>query len=205
MVSYSNSSIPDFTLSEIELIRQGNSSAVSSFIKVCEPFIKRFANKFAPPNSFNYDELIQAGRIAAINAVRCFNKNKGNLFGYVYKSIITGIHEEGRRAKRRIQFVCWSEVHPNEDYFSNRFGVKHEEFDMLVRKDALPIIQKRISQWRAGLSTQKQKVIDLIFYRGMNQSQAASQMTLSRTRIGQIMREILDSGKICLADIAELN
>jgi RNA polymerase sigma factor (sigma-70 family) len=205
MVSYSQGGKHSFSCSQIQSIKQGNSPAISTFMKACEPYIEGFACKFAHPKSLNHSELVQTGRIAALHAAKCFQQDRGSFWSYVRKSIVRAIYQEGRRSNQGIRLRFWSEIGPAENCIAGRMSAEHEEFEMLDRKDALPIIQERISKWRKRLSSQKQEVIELIFFRGMNQSQAASEMKLSRARIGQIMRETLESAKICLADIAELN
>lgn len=206
MVSYSKTSNSDFALLDVQEIKKDNFPEITHFIEACEPIIAKFASQFSKPNSPDFEDLMQEGRLAALRVVKCFPRGKDNFEYYVRKSIKNAIFLEGRIAKRQIK--------NNKLYYSsgtcrNLFDASvsstYDGFEQIERDDALPVIKSKINKWRKSLSPQKQKIIDLVFYRGMKQIQVASKIGLTRSRVGQIMREILESGKICLADVAELN
>ena len=208
MVSFSNQNISEFSFSEIKKIKQGRNIFVSAFLEFFDPFIKMLAREFARSNTFNFDELEQEGRIAALYAAKCFHSEESNFKYYIQKSIRNAIYLVGRRDKRRAgkgRLCYFSEFDPNQKFFTFSASSIHDGFEQVERMDALPVIKSKINSWRKGLSPQKQQIINLVFYKGMKQIQAASYLGLSRARIGQIMREILKSGKVCLRDIAELN
>lgn len=206
MVSYSKTCKSDFALIDVQEIKKGSFPEITHFIKVCETIIAKLASRFSKPNSPEFEDLMQEGRIAALRAAKCFPWKKGNFEYYVRKSIKNAIFLEGRIAKRQIK--------NNKLYYSSETCRKlldasvsstYDGFEQVDRDDALPVIKSKINKWRKSLSPQKQKIIDLVFYGGMQQIQAASKIGLTRSRVGQIMHEILENGKIRLADIAKLN
>ena len=206
MVSYSKTSSSDFALLDVQEIKKGNCPEITHFIEVCEPIIAKLASRFSKPNSPDFEDLMQEGRLAALRAAKCFPWGKGNFEYYVRKSIKNAIFLEGRIAKRQIKnnkLYYSSETCRN--LFDTSVSSTYDGFGQIERDDALPVIKSKINKWRKSLSPQKQKIIDLVFYRGMKQIQAASKIGLTRSRVGRIMHEILESGKIRLADIAELN
>lgn len=208
MVSYSKSNISGISFLDIEQIKQGNESAIDWFIGVCETTIAKIANQFAIPKTFNHDALMQAGRISALNAARCFQAKKGNFAGYIRKAIVNAVYYESRKEKRRIEkrhLAYMSELDLSQGCLERCVGVDDGGLEEIDRKDAQAVIKLKIDKWRKSLSSRRQKIIDLVFYQRMNQTQAASHIGLTRSRIGQIMHKILENGKIHLADIAELN
>jgi len=208
MVGYSKSNISGVSFLDTEQIKQGNESAIDWFIEVCETTIAKIATQFAIPKTFNHDALMQAGRISALNAARCFQAKKGNFAGYVRKAIVNAVYYESRKEKRRIErrhLAYMSELDLSQGCLERCVGIDDGGLEEIDRKDAQAVIKLKIDKWRKSLSPRKQKIIDLVFYRGVKQIQAASKIGLTRSRVGQIMHEILESGKIRLADIAELN
>jgi len=206
MVSYSVAADADLALLEVQEIKQSNFPDVTHFIKACEPIIAKFARKFSKPNSPDFEDLMQEGRLAALRAMRCFPTGKKNFEYYVRRSIKNAIFLVSRIAKRQNKnnkLYYLSETCRN--LFDTSVNSTYDGFEQIERDDALPVIKSKINKWRKNLSPQKQKVIDLVFFQRMKQIQAASKMGLTRSRVGQIMHEILESGKIHLADIAELN
>lgn len=202
MASSSNQGFFEFSSSDIQKIKQGRNFYVSVFLRSFEPFINKYAKRFAVPNTYNFDELVQAGITAAYDAVKSFHSRKGNFKCYIEKSIKNAIFLEGRKNKKRAEK---ENLYSSLNFFTSRISSVHARFEQIESEDVLPVIKSKIAEWRVGLSPQKQKVLGLVFYKGMKQIQAASYLGLSRARIGQIMKEILKSGRICLADIAELN
>jgi len=206
IVSYTNTTSSKFAFLDTQQNKKGNCPEITHFIEACEPIIAKLASRFSKPNSPDFEDLMQEGRLAALKAAKCFPWRKGNFEYYVRKSIKNAIFLEGRIAKRQIK--------NNNLYYSSETCRKlldasvsstYDGFEQVDRDDALPVIKSKINKWRRSLSPQKQKIIDLVFYRGMQQIQAASKIGLTRSRVGQIMHEILENGKIRLADIAELN
>ncbi|MHC4395732.1 MAG: sigma-70 family RNA polymerase sigma factor [Planctomycetota bacterium] len=206
MVSYSKTSGSDLALLEVPEIKKGDFSEITHFIEACEPIIAKFASQFSTLNSSDFEDLMQEGRLAALRAVKCFPRGKNNFEYYVRKSIKNAILLEGRIAKRKSKN---NKLYYSSDACRNLFDASvnstYDGFEQIESDDVLPVIKSKINKWRKSLSPQKQKIIDLVFYKRMKQSQAASKMGLTRSRVGQIMHEILGSGKIHLADIAELN
>ena len=206
MVSYSKTSNTDLALLEVPEIKKGDFPEITQFIKTCEPIIAKFARQFSKPNSPDFEDLMQEGRLAALRAMRCFPRGKNNFEYYVRKSIKNAIFLVGRIAKRQNKN---NKLYYLSDTCRNLFDTSvsstYDGFEQIESDDALPVIKSKIDKWRKNLSPQKQKIVDLVFFQSMKQLQAASHIGLTRSRVGQIMQEIIESGKIHLADIADLN
>ncbi len=205
MVKIANQVISGLSLVDIQKeAKQGDERAVCTFLDVMDPIIEGTARKFACPGSFNYDALIQDGRVAAVNALEHWVPEKGSLKAYVRKSVTNGVYKVGRLSKRvRLRERSLFGDEESLDVF--QMEVSDEGLEEFERQDALPVIKARVREWVRGLSASKRKIIELIFYRGMNQSQAARLMGISRARVGQILKEIAKCGRFALAELSCLN
>lgn len=206
MVSYSTQSISIYRYSNIRDIQSGNESITVSFLDSCDPIIIRYTRKFAAPGSFHYDDLMQTGKLAALKAAKKFEIGRGNFGGYVTKSVANAIYTIGRR--RRLEhsiFTYESDLEPEQNCLDSLASIDHNGFEQVDREDALPVIKSRISEWRKTLTPKKNQIIDLIFGRGFNQSQAASKMGLSRQNISKMLKGILENGGLSLVGLEVLN
>lgn len=66
-------------------------------------------------------------------------------------------------------------------------------------------VRPRMAEWLQRLPEQKQRVVELVYYRGLNMAQTARSMGISRARVSQINREIMESGCLALEDVASMN
>ncbi len=193
--------------SQIPKIREGDSLAICRFIQSFTPFIKRIANKFAKQNSYQHDLLRQIGEECAIEAVYNWHPEKRNLEPYVKRSIRNGIYYECRKSKRLNEhekpFSDIADSQDNNTFLEPEFIDRG--FDEIDRADFRPILHEKIHTWMHSLSLQKRKIIELVFFQSMNQSRAAEKMGLSRARVSQLINEIINQGRISLAEIAYLN
>lgn len=206
MVSYSTQNISSYTPSNIQDVQQGKESVVVNFLRSCDPIIDHFSRKFAAPKSFDYDDLMQIGRLTALKAAKQFETGKGKFGGYVTTSIANAIHTVERRKRLEHSiFTYESDLDPEQNRLDSLASIDHNGFEQVDRKDAMPLLRSRLSEWRKTLSPKKNRVIDLIFGQESNQSQAASKMGLSRQRISRMLKGILENGKLYLADLEALN
>ncbi len=204
MVAYTNKSISGYTPSEIRGIQSKDKTANSIFLRSCEFIVASYASKFAKPKTFHYDDLMQTGRLAALESAWQFEIGKGNFAGYITTSIRNAIYTVGRQRRYWSSLlVNESDLNPEQKRFD--YSTEHDGFAKVDREDALSKIKSKISEWRKTLSPKKNQVLDLLFGRGMNQSQAASKMGLSRQNISKMLIGILENGRVALADLEVLN
>ncbi len=200
MVTYTNKSISDYTPPEIRGIQSRDETANSVFLKACEFLIERYARKFAGPREFHFDDLMQTGRLAALEAAWQFEIGKGYFAGYITTSIRNAIYTVGR--KRQIE----RKFYTNESSLNskqNRFDspIEHDGFERVDREDSLTKIRSKISEWRKTLSPKKNQLIGLIFDRRLNQLQAAAEMGTSRQNVNKMLQSIVDSGRQVLSGL----
>lgn len=202
MVSYSNTTNPNSS--------DCDDAYLSTLLKTYQPIIFKRADKFARRGTYNHDLLVLKGQEAVFKAACLWDSRRGAMKPYISQAIRNDIYEECRRTHRREKFERLFSSYESEYALDPEFDVadilpglqkEHDGFDEVDHKDALPVIHG----WLAGLSQQERRLIDLMFFAGKNQSQAATEMGLSKSRVNQLYAGILTVGKIALADIGYLN
>ncbi len=205
MIAITEEAIPSFLSVDIPKVTEGDFVAILDFVDIVDKISEKHARQFACIKSFNYDVLIQAGRISALRAVNQWPNSSGNIEGYVRKAIKNGILKECREFKRISKheiFISSGDCKGRLNWTAIDRGVIHDGFGQIDREDALPSIKRKVQEWLADFPEQKRKVINLIFYQDFNQSQTSDTIGLSRARVGQIVKEVLESGRTVLADLA---
>lgn len=208
MYSISESTRQSISTLSISKIKNRDYSAVRDFLESYDPIIQKIADRFARKRSYDHDLLVQIGHEAAYNAICKRPLSEENIEPYICRAIRNGIYEECRKNKRIHDLECPLSVYKTrsgEDDNNFDRATAHDGFDEVDRVDALPVIRVNISVWIKELSEQKRKLIGLVFFENMNQSQAAKEMGLTRARVNQLYSEILGVGRIALASIAHLN
>ena len=208
MDEISKSTYRSIPVSLISKIKSRDFFAVRGFLEAYNSKILKIANRFARRGSFDHDLLVQIGSEAAYNAICTCQLSKGNIEPYVCRAIRNGVYEECRKVKRLHKLVCPLSFFKNEQVSPEKnfeIETQNDGFDNVDRQDAWPVMQRKIHLWLEGLSEQKRKLIGLVFFGNMNQSQAAKEMGLTRARVSQLYSEILEDGRITLASIAHLN
>lgn len=200
--------LSNFSFSRSGSIELGHPSDTVPFIETVDLICKGLARRYAAPSSPDYDDLMQIGRAAAINAAKRLDIGVGNSRAYIRRSIKNGIFAENRKIRRihgHEVLIPLFEESSRENCGIRGEGVEHDGFELVDRADALPVVKAKVHAWLGELSSTKRQVIELVICRGIKKSDVAEKMGLSKTRIGQIVNEAMQNGRYALSDIAYLN
>jgi len=194
---------------QFALLKRGDRQAFADFINRWKPKVREIVARLAPltsRQSFDRESLCQAGYEAIWRAVKAIDDCDAGFQTYVATSIANAMKNHIRQTSRRASHeTLW----PNE-YFatgsiSDRLVTADPGLVELERQDALVVVRARIAAWLRSLSERKQKLVDLVYYNGLNMAVAAHELGVSRARVSQLHREIVTSGRFALADIAWMN
>ena len=149
MVAITEEAIPSISSVDIQKITEGDLVATSNFVDVVDNISEKYARQFTRAKSFNYEILMQAGRISALRAVNHWHNSNDNLEGYVRKSIKNGILKECREFKRISKheiLVSSGDCKSRLNWTSLDRGVTHDGFEQVDREDALPSIKREVQE-----------------------------------------------------------
>jgi RNA polymerase sigma factor (sigma-70 family) len=208
MVTNSDRFMSDISLSEIQKVRIGDYFAIQKYCNVVEPVIRRIARRFSANNMHRFDELVQEGRLTAINAANHWCPERGRIEPYVIRSIRNGMLYFCRSEHRVQSYAMIESSIPRQ--FEDQKGILNYvavdgEYSTVDDEDALPVIKEAIQRWLKQLPAKKRQVIELVYFQGLNQSSAAERLGITRSRVGQIIQEIFTHAKIALVDVTYLN
>ena len=185
------------------------SRAFAEFIACWKPKVQEIVVRLAPftsRRSFDYDALCQAGYEAVWRAVKAIGDCDRGFQTYVTTAIANAVKNHMRQISQRASHeVLWPDEYFATGSISERLVTADAGLAELEREDMLAAVRPRVAEWLRSLPEQKQNLVDLMYHRGLNMAHAARTMGVSRARVSQMHREIVESGRLALADIASMN
>lgn len=134
---------------------------IEGWIKNNIGLIKKIVKKFKPKDCYEWDEMIQAGRIGIYKAAKTYDPSKGAVTTYIYRSIFWSIYSYLRQKKRENREIVARSRNDSDDVLLDDYipiGLdQHEETIVLliVRGYKAPEISKELD---LALSTTKKYI-----------------------------------------------
>jgi len=196
-------------------VKAGRGDLIAELWENCVKFIRLQASKWANAwkNSrydFDYDDFVQAGYFALLDAVEKWEPGRGLSFiGFLGLCLKTAFSEvAGCRTPAQMQELMYkaarfespipgNQSDTNERTLADTIGGECEGLEALEDADYREYIAKTVREVLAGLPDRRRQAVEKHFLQGMNYAAIAADMGVSLSRAQQMaqhgLREIRNS------------
>ena len=215
MVSFAQSTLPQRTLADHELVASGdtpNTHEITERYHVLlnkyRPLIMKCACALTAPGTADYDDFCQIGSLALMEGLRSYCPERGEMGPYLKKVLTNAVYCAGRKQRGYAEFKARLNNRIDAGRRDGRegdSGVEEAGLATVDRLDALEFMTHRLETWMGSLSHRKRTIVKLVFYSGMTQAEVAACLGFTRARVSQLIAEIVRSGRFHMKDLEELN
>lgn len=177
-----------------------SSDAKNILLKKYQPYISKLMQKYP---SYIKEDLESIAYVGLLKAIENFDINKNNLLityaqYFIKKEISKYIKNDLEKKQKEVsEFIIDSTQDIDFDTYESQMSLSETQSLKITVDNTYNLIlnKERIRNFVNELTLQQSSVIDLIYFKGLNNAEAAKILNISKARVTQLLASIKQNGK----------
>lgn len=198
--------LSSFHPAELVLLAQASSpasqAAAQRLLETHTPLVLKATKAFRFGDDSDED-VLQSGRLAMLELIPGFDLSRGTSFGAYARWYVVAAAREARAGGRKPTDKSIDK--PAVQLKLQAKGLLAVEDPDLQAAEAghdRPVMLSAVHQFVASLPDRQRQAVELVFWRGLSQAEAARQLGISPPAVGKLLAKVYEKGRVSLSAYA---